>query len=230
MSKIILFGSRKGGVGKTTLTALCANALSSPPFSRSVYVADIDQQQSLIRRRLLDIQSFAEIPPYKIGAPTLAELLGDIAELDRKHEFIFIDHAAKLDNHLPADQQEITKILLIADFLFIPITPGNYSLDSTLDYLKLALKIKAKRTDRPLEVIALVNMSEPRTLDAQELSDQLAELKAMTPIKLLSAELGRYALFRAVDTLTSFYDPESSDKARANFAEFINEFIKIVDQ
>lgn len=230
MSKVILFGSRKGGVGKTTLTALCANALSSPPFKRSVYVADIDQQQSLIRRRLLDIQSFTDIPPYKIAAPTLAELLRDIAELDRNHEFIFIDHAAKLDNHLPADQQEITKLLLLADYLFIPITPGNYTLDSTLDYLKLALKIRARRSERPLEIVALANMSEPRTLDAQELSDQLAELKAVTPIKLMSAELGRYALFRAVDTLTSFYEPKSADKARANFAEFINEFIKIVDQ
>lgn len=229
MSKIILFGNQKGGVGKSTLTSLCANALSLPPFSKSVYIADIDQQQSLIRRRLLDIQSFSDIPPYKIEAPTLTEFLADLPELDKKYDLIFIDHAAKLDNSLPVDQQEITKLLLIADYLFIPIIAGNYALDSTIDYLKLALKVKQHRKERPLIITALSNMSEPRTLDSQELSEELDEIKLVSGIKLMRSALNRYAAFRAVDTLTSFYDKDSSSSVKQNFVNFIDEFISIID-
>lgn len=234
MSKIILFGNQKGGVGKTTLTALCANALSGEPFNRRVFVADIDPQQSLIRRRLADIQSSDVIPPYPLEAKTFAQLQKELPALDRDNDLVFIDAAGKLDAYLPTDQQEITKLLFYVDFLFVPIVPGNFSLDATLEYLKLALKIKAKRQERPLEVVALVNMGEPRTIDDRELAEEIAELKALAPIEVMTTPLNRYALFRATDTLTSFYDGSagypggSVDRARANFADFITEFNQIV--
>ena len=227
MSKIILFGNQKGGVGKSTLTAMAAAALSSEPFSRAVYVADVDPQQSLIRRRLADLRAIDLIPSFKIEFKTLSQLLAEIDQLDQVNDFIFVDAPGKLDNNLPADQQEITKILLLADFLFIPIVPGNFSLDATLDYLKIALKAKARRQERPLEIVALVNMAEPRTLDDRFLIEELEELKAVVNIKFMATRLNRYALFRAADTLGSIYEAGSADKAKANFSEWIEEFIEI---
>lgn len=234
MSKIILFGNQKGGVGKTTLTALCANALSAEPFKQRVFVVDIDPQQSLIRRRLADIQSAEVIPPYPLEAKTFVQLQKELPKIDQDNDLVFIDAAGKLDAYLPTDQQEITKLLFYIDFLFVPIVPGNFSLDATLEYLKLALKIKAKRQERPLEIVTLVNMGEPRTIDDRELAEEIAELKAIAPVITMDTPLNRYALFRATDTLSSFFDPEAantggaSDRARANFAEFIAEFFKIV--
>ena len=229
MSKIALFGSQKGGVGKSTLTALTAAALSSPPFSRRVYVADLDPQQSLIRRRLADLRDFDGIPPYKLEALTLAELLGEVDRLDRDFDLVLLDVHGKLDAHLNADAQEITKLLLLADVLFIPIVPGNFSLDSTLDYLKTALKVKARRADRPLEIFALVNMHEPGTIDARLLGEEIAEIRAMIPaLRVINTPLNRYATFRAIDTLASLYDPTSADKARANFREWIEELAEIL--
>jgi len=229
MGKITLFGSQKGGVGKSTLTALTAAALSSPPFSRRVYVADLDPQQSLIRRRLADLKDFDGIPPYKLEALTLAELLGDIDRLDQAFDLIFLDTHGKLDAHLSPDQQEISKLLLIADVLLVPITPGNFSLDSTLDFLKLAFKTKARRPDRPLEIVALVNMYEPQTIDARLLGEEIEEIRAMIPaLKVIDTPLNRYATFRAIDTLTSLYDTSSADKARANFRAWIEELAEIL--
>lgn len=229
MSKIALFGSQKGGVGKSTLTALTAAALSSPPFSRRVYVADLDPQQSLIRRRLADLRDFDGIPPYKLEALTLAELLGEVDRLDRDFDLVLLDVHGKLDAHLNADAQEITKLLLLADVLLVPITPGNFSLDSTLDYLKTAFKVKARRADRPLEIFALVNMHEPGTIDARLLGEEIAEIRAMIPaLKVIATPLNRYATFRAIDTLASLYDPTSTDKARANFREWIEELAEIL--
>ncbi len=230
MAKIILFGNQKGGVGKSTLTALCAGALSGEPFNKSVYVADLDQQQSLIRRRLADLKSFAEIPPYRLEAKTVAELLADISDLDRRFDLIFIDSAGKLDANLPSDHQEITRLLLLADFLFIPILGGNYALDATLDYLKFAIKIKARRpAERPLEIIGLINMAEPRTLDDRALAEDLAEIRALIPsLRFMSTALNRYAIFRSIDTISSLYEPGAQDRAKANFSAWIAEFIQLI--
>lgn len=231
MGKIILFGNQKGGVGKSTLTALCAGALSAEPFSRSVYVADLDQQQSLIRRRLSDLKTFDGIPPYRLEAKTVAEILADIAELDRRFDLIFIDSAGKLDANLPLEAQEITRLLLLADFLFIPILGGNYALDSTLDYLKFAIKTKARRpADRPLEIIGLVNMAEPRTLDDRALAEDLAEIRAIIPsLRLMETALNRYAIFRSIDTISSLYEPGAQDRAKINFSAWIAEFYSLIE-
>jgi len=229
MGKIILFGNQKGGVGKTTLTALTASALSGDPFLKSVFVADLDTQQSLIRRRLADLKNFSEIPPYRIEAKTVAELLADVNDLDKNYDLIFIDSAGKLDTNLPADQQEITKLLLLADFVFIPIPGGNYALDSTLDYLRFAMKIKAKRIGRPLEIIGLVNMAEPRTIEDKILHEDIVEIKQMIPaLRVMEQPLNRYALYRSVDTLTSIYEPNAQDRAKANFSAWITELYNII--
>jgi chromosome partitioning protein len=229
MAKIALYGSQKGGVGKSTLTALTAAALSSPPFSRRVYVADLDPQQSLIRRRLSDLRDFNGIPPYKLDALTLAELLGEIERLDRDFDLVLLDVHGKLDAHLAPAEQEIAKLLLIADVLLVPITPGNFSLDSTLGYLQTAFRVKARRADRPLEIFALVNMHEPGTIDGKLLSEEIEEIRAMIPaLKVVKTPLNRYASFRAIDTLASLYDPASSDKARANFRAWIEELAQIL--
>lgn len=232
MSKIILFGNQKGGVGKTTLTALCAGALASDPFRRRVFVADLDNQQSLARRRLLDIQAFNEIPPYKIEAPTLAEFLSEVQDLDNRFDLIFIDAAGKLDTNLSADQQEITKLLLLADVLCIPVEPGNYALEATLDYIAIARRIKAKRqADRPLEIIVTINKAEPHTIDDRQLAEEIEEIKLRAPdITFIDTPLRRYTLFRAVSTLESLYSDQGGDKARANFRQWLGELISVIDK
>lgn len=230
MAKIILFGNQKGGAGKSTLTALCAGALSGDPFNQSVFVADLDQQQSLIKRRLADLKSFSDIPPYRLEAKTVAELLADIADLDQRFDFLFIDSAGKLDANLPGEHQEITKLLLLADILFIPILGGNYALDATIDYLKFALKIKARRpAERPLEIIGLVNMAEPRTLEDRALNEDIAEIRALIPsLRFMGTALNRYATFRSIDTISSLYEPNAQDRARANFSVWFAEFYELI--
>ena len=228
MSKIITFANQKGGVGKSTLTSLTATALAQPPFNYSVFVADVDQQQSLARRRLNDLKNSERIPPYKLEFKTMPQLLGELEEIDKAHDFVFIDAPGKLDASLPADRQEITKVLLIADYLFIPIVPGNYTMEATLDFLKVALRIKAQRKERPLDVYALVNMAEPRTIDDVFLREELEELKALINISTMEAPLNRYTLYRAADTLESIYEADSKDKAKAKFAEWLEEFISLI--
>lgn len=228
MSKVITFANQKGGVGKSTLTSLTASALSQEPFNYSVFVADVDQQQSLARRRLSDLQNSERIPPYKLEFKTLPQLVSELEEIDQANDLVFIDAPGKLDASLPADRQEITKVILIADYLFIPFTPGNYAMEATLDFLKVALRIKAQRKERPLKIFGLVNMAEPRTLDDVFLRGELEELRSVVNIEFMETPLNRYALYRAADTIESIYEDESKDKAKAKFSDWLEEFISLI--
>jgi len=232
MAKIIAIGNQKGGTGKTTVTCLVANALSSEPFNLRVFVADCDPQQSIIRRRLADQQQTADLAPYRVAFfNSLAELQREVEQIDRDHDVVFIDLPGRLDTHRPADQQEITKFLQYVDLLLVPFTPGNYALESTLDYLRTVLKIAATRssTPRPLSVVGFANMYEGgRTLDDQALVDEIADLQTVVKIHFMESKLQRYALFRNVDTFTSFYSPGAADKAQSNFSAFLDELKKII--
>ncbi len=226
MSKIIMFGNQKGGVGKTTLTCLCANAMSTAPFSETVVVVDADKQQSIVKRRLADLQYFDGETPYQVSQMTIGDFQNKnrgIYKLVQDHAYVFVDVAGKLDTNMSVEEQEITKYLQYVHYLFIPFVPGNYSLESSTDYLKTVLKLKAKRdkSGRPLEIIGFVNMSEAQTLDDRFLLEEIEELKVMVNIRWMEAPLSRYALFRNVDTLTSFYAPKSKDRAAIKFHKVV---------
>lgn len=230
-----MFGNQKGGVGKTTLTCLCANALSSKPFSENVAVVDADKQQSIVKRRLADLQYFDGETPYQVSQMTIGDFQNKnrgIYKLVQDHNIVLVDVAGKLDTNVGVEEQEITKYLQYVHYLFIPFVPGNYSLESTTDYLKTVLKLKAQRdkAGRPLEIVGFVNMSESQTLDDRFLMEEMEELKVMINIRWMEASLNRYALFRNVDTLTSFYAPQSKDRAAANFTKWFNEFNKIISE
>jgi chromosome partitioning protein len=230
-----MFGNQKGGVGKTTLTCLCANAMSAAPFSETVVVVDADKQQSIVKRRLADLQYFDGETPYQVSQMTIGDFQNKnrgIYKLVQDHAYVFVDVAGKLDTNMSVEEQEITKYLQYVHYLFIPFVPGNYSLESSTDYLKTVLKLKAKRdkTGRPLEIIGFVNMSEAQTLDDRFLLEEIEELKVMVNIRWMESPLSRYALFRNVDTLTSFYAPKSKDRAAINFTKWFDEFNKITSE
>ena len=156
MSKIIVFGSRKGGVGKSTLTVLTANALSCPPFSKAVTVIDTDGQKSISRLRLMDSEDFAEVMPYEVLNYNVPTFEKHIKGIDERNDFVFVDVAGKLDTTLSVDQQEISRVINYVDYLFIPFVAGNFALESTLDYLRFVLQFQAKRKTegRPFEIVS----------------------------------------------------------------------------
>ena len=226
MAMIITVATQKGGVGKTTVTALLANALSAAPFNYRVFVADCDPQQSLIRRRLSDQRDNPDAtPPYKIEAMTLPALQSEIKALNEANDFILIDLPGRLDSNSATDQHTIAKYLQYPDILLLPFTPGNYSMESTLEYLRFSMKVRQQRstTPRKLVLIGFVNQYEGRTVDDRVLIESIEELRTVVNVPFLNSKLQRLALFRNVDTFTSFYDATTTDKAKANFTAFFNE-------
>jgi cellulose biosynthesis protein BcsQ len=231
MAKIITVGNQKGGVGKSTICALLANALAAAPFSLAVTVLDVDAQRSLLRQRLADLEQYKGKTPYPIEAATIEDVKHNLPALDKSQDVVLIDAPGRLDSSLPGDQQIALQLVAISDVLLIPFVPGNFALESSLDFLKAALKTKAARANdaRPLAVIGLVNMFEgSRTNDDKFLLDELTELRSLVNIPFVGTELNRYALFRITDTLESYYQPGSADKARQNFTLFIDELAQLL--
>jgi len=226
MSKIIVFGSRKGGVGKSTLSVLTANALSCPPFNKKVTVIDTDGQKSISKLRLMDSEDFDGILPYEVLNYNVPTFERNIKDIDNRNDFVIVDVAGKLDTSISVDQQEISRVINYVDYLFIPFVAGNFALDSTLDYLKFVLQFQAKRKaeGRPFKIIGFVNLHRQRTRNSKFLVSEIDQLKNMVNIPFMETPLKEYTLFRDADTLESYYSKTSSDNAKSNFTAWMDEF------
>ena len=198
MSKIIAFGNQKGGVGKTTCTALTANALSQSPFNLNVIIIDIEQQKSLSTARQLDKDFYNKKPPYKILSLDVETFERDVRELDNTNDIILIDTGRRLDK----DNLSQERVLAYCDYLFIPFVSGNYNLDSSLDYLKFVLGIRERRSSNPrqLKLIGFINRYRARSRARRALSSEIEDLKKFANIEFMRNNLNDYSLFSEIDT------------------------------
>lgn len=230
MSKIISFGNQKGGVGKSVLTTLCANVLSQAPYNYKVCVVDCDKQKSIIGARNVDKHNYKGEFPYIVYNMTVPELQQKIRILDRTHHYVLIDAPGKLDKDLPTDQQEISKILLYLDYLFLPFKAGVFNLDATLIYLEFVRKIQKVRKNSPrkIEVHGLVNMFRSRSRVNRHLMQEIDEIKSFANIPFMENKLKSYTLFEGINTYQSLYNANTKNTAKINFTAWFNEFYKII--
>ncbi len=228
MSKIVAFGNQKGGVGKSTVVALTANALSQAPFNINLCVIDCDRQQSLVEARGFEADDSTEVP-YPIFSMTVKELQNKIYDLDQLYDLILIDTAGRLDHKATVENQEITKALMYADYLFIPFRAGSFNLDASLEYLKVSLELQKLRakSERPLVLNAFVNMYRDRSKSNAFLISEIEHLRT-EGVPFMMCRLRNYTLFEETDTLTSLYDVNANNKGKLNFTVWLNEFVKIL--
>jgi chromosome partitioning protein len=229
MAKFIVFGNQKGGIGKTTLAVLTATGLSQDPFNKKVLLIDNDNQQSAIRLRQYDNEHYEEeVPPYFIKGMTYQKIVESIKDIDQEYDYVFIDTPGKLDHNLPPEQQEVTKILLLTDFLFMPFKGGALNLDATTDYVKILLKAQKHRaeTDRPLNIYGVLNFYKERSRINRELKEELEYLKKHAGLEFLNTPFKQYVAYEYIDTYKSMYDKKSLEPAKKNYTTFLNEFYK----
>jgi cellulose biosynthesis protein BcsQ len=229
MAKIIMFGNQKGGVGKSLCGMMTATAISQAPFGFKTCVVDIDDQKSIFHARNIDIQSYPEgtTEPYDILPMNVADLQKRIGELDKKYQLIIIDAAGKLDANAEVNQQEITKSLMYVDFLFMPFVAGTFNFTASYQYFEFVKQVQLARQlqTRPLRVAAFVNMYRSRSRSNAFL---LQDLESLDDTPKMSVYLNDYAVFKDADSITSLYDSLSTDTAKLNFSEWLNELTKII--
>lgn len=228
MSKIVAFGNQKGGVGKSTVIAMTANALSQKPFNIKLCVVDCDRQKSISEARAFDLED-DEAVHYPVYSMSVDELQNKIHDLDKEFDLILLDTAGRLDHNVAVEKQETTKALMYADYLFIPFRAGSFNLEASIEYLKIADKLKGIRsnTQRPLQYYGFINMYKDRSKTNAFLVSEIEHLRSEN-VPFMLCRLRNYTLFEEIDTRTSYYDVNSNNKAKLNFTVWINEFIKIL--
>ncbi|MGH1337878.1 MAG: ParA family protein [Aureispira sp.] len=228
MGKIVAFGNQKGGVGKSTVVALTANALAQAPFNINLCVVDTDRQRSLTEARDFDVEE-GDTSPYPIYGMSVEELQDQIYELDKKYDLIILDTAGRLDHRVAVEQQQITKALMYADYLFIPFRAGSFNLEASMEYLKMAHSLEQLRStsERPLHYMGFINFYKDRSKNNAFLVSEIAHLQEQG-MRFMNCHLRHYTLFEEIDTLTSYYNVNTTNKAKLNFTVWLNEWLKII--
>lgn len=212
MALKIAFTNQKGGCGKSTSTLLCANAFSSDPFNHNVAVLDMDRQKSLLTAR-----SYEDRDKY-IYPIIQADNLDDIGKYNNDYDLLFIDVAGRIDDKLHT-------LLNNIDLLFIPFTPGTFSLDSTLSFIEYVTNYR-KEKNAIFEVYAFINMYSETLRNHQFLKLEYDKAAEQYDMKFMRTRLKRSTLFEDLETHGSFYDENSSNKAKLNCTIWLNEIYK----
>jgi chromosome partitioning protein len=155
----ITIAQAKGGVGKTTLAVSLAGELSRRGCD--VALVDSDPQRSA--------SQWAEpgnlhFPVYEIGLAT--ETVANWANTvrDIRAECLVIDTAPSA--------RELGASIALADLILVPCTASGLDLEATQRTLAIIEAVRDRRT-RPIRVILVPNRIDRRTLEGQQLYEEL---------------------------------------------------------
>ncbi|OOG19634.1 hypothetical protein BWD42_06905 [Sphingobacterium sp. CZ-UAM] len=134
---VILIGNQKGGAGKSTLTLLLANYLTSV-HEEKVTVLDMDYQQS-VSSKYEKAKILENEPPYEIVAVDLAQFPILLKVLTKSpKEIVLIDLPGKMDD------DGLIPVILSGDIILCPFNYDEFSVDSTLLFAMVVQKIHSR--------------------------------------------------------------------------------------
>jgi chromosome partitioning protein len=152
---VIVFASRKGGTGKSTLAAHLASHVHKP--NRPCLLVDADPQGSLtLWHRLRESGE----PPLKNGLRGITSILS-AAERDNV-EWVFVDTP-------PIISAAVTEMIRAATLVIIPARPGVFDLNAVKETIDVA-----RRARRPYAVV--INAAPPKRLEEE--SPMVVEARA----------------------------------------------------
>lgn len=179
---IVLFGSSKGGTGKTTMATNIAQLRVSA--GHDVLLLDMDKQESSTAWLEFRADNDADLAlpalvtkhrkNLKAGENTKSAaklLLHELRDLAKRYDDIIID----VGGH---DSLELRCALTIADKAYLPFQPSSVDL-LTLEHLNDTLIEEAFISNEKLECYGFVNCapSNPNETDAKETQEAIAEFE-----------------------------------------------------
>ncbi|NJL07860.1 MAG: ParA family protein [Methylacidiphilales bacterium] len=161
MTRIIAFAQRKGGTGKTTLAVSIAGELSYRGCK--VDLIDADPQKSAwawaVPRNLPFPVWQIELRPGSIG-----EWVQNVKTIES--EFMVIDTAP--------NEQALEAAIALAHLVVIPCSPSGLDIDVTRQALSIIAAARERRAT-PIDVILVPNRVDARTLEGQQLVEELEQ-------------------------------------------------------
>ena len=153
MGKIVIVGNQKGGVGKSTITAMIASHLFK--LEKKVLVIDGDDlQQSLSK-----IREREGGESYELVKSTTREIPGVVDNLKNIYDYIFIDIPGNLK------QEGVVNTLLICDKVVVPVSLSELDIDSTKDFIGFL------KNTVEVDIIGVFNKVNIQTVEYRQVKD-----------------------------------------------------------
>ncbi len=176
--KVIVVGSTKGGVGKTTIALNIAIARAMQ--GRDVWLIDADLQGTA--STALTIRGEAGKLPAIATAhyPEGSALRTQLQHQRDKFQDIIIDAGGR-------DSTALRAALFIADLVLVPFQPRSIDVWAVADISALIDRARAERTDGGPEALGFLNLADTSGSDNKEAADALADYPTIkyldTPIR-----------------------------------------------
>ena len=207
---IILIGSEKGGVGKSTLATNLAAFLATQ--NKNVMLVDADRQSTSANwaqdRQATDLAKVNCVRQYDNIKDTLLAL-------KPLFDYVIVDCQGR-------DSRELRTGLLAADIAITPFRPSQWDLD-TLPYMTSVLR-EAKDYNVNLISFAVITMSptNPHINELKQAQDYFAEFPQ---IKLLETIINDRKVYRDAASMGRGVIELDNDKAKDEIINFAGEIL-----
>jgi len=195
---IILVGSKKGGVGKSTIATNIAAILISR--SKEVVLVDADRQ-STSSNWADDRENTSN--PQLVCIQKYENIKKTLQDLNNKYEYVVVDcHGG--------DAVELRSGLLVADILIVPCQPSQPDIDTIpmmLDIVERVIEINEN-----LQICCVITRASTNP-NVTELSDTRIALKRYKNLRLLDSVLYERKVYR--DAISIGYGVVEMDNGKA---------------
>ncbi len=203
---IITIASLKGGVGKSTITQNMAVCFAHMGYK--VAIVDADTNQSCVKWSANRPEDAPVI--FTAGYSDGRELSANIRPLNQNYDIVLIDGT-------PSLSKMTSKILLVADLVFIPILPSLLDLWATQDFLE---RVKDAEEERGKKVPTYFIVNQ---ITQTNLSKEFLEVLSKTEVPVLETTLRSRVSYReAIITGIGVFEGKDA-KAREEITVLANE-------
>lgn len=207
---IIVIGSQKGGVGKSTLAINIASWLALK--SKDVVLVDADVQATSARwasdRQEVNLPVIHSLQKY-------GDIKNTLKDLDKRYDFVVVDVAGK-------DSKELRTGMLAADILIVPFRPSQMDLD-TIVHLDGVID-NVKDFNDSLKVYAVLNLS-PTNPSITEVDDAKEYLTEYPNFHLLKTIIRERKVYRDTVSLGKGVMDVKHEKANIEINDLMNEVL-----
>lgn len=208
---IILIGSEKGGVGKSTLATNISALLTEK--GKDVILVDADRQSTSANWA----QDRLETNKKKIECVRQYENIKQTLQgLDTRYDIVVVDCQGR-------DSKELRTGLLAAHISITPFRPSQWDLDTLPTMAEMISD--AKDLNPNLTAYAVITMS-PTNPQINELSQARACFKNYPMIKLIDTPICDRKVYRDAGSLGLGVNEMNNDKATMEISDMVKEIMK----
>mgnify|MGYP000491652459 FL=1 len=185
---IILVGSQKGGVGKSTISVNLSAALATQ--GKDVVLVDTDRQSS--SSNWSEDRSENSQLPIVNCVQKYDNIRASLVDLNGRYEYVIVDAAGR-------DSRELRTGLVAADILLMPVRPSQFDLDTIPTMRDMVADVK-EELNPELKFFAVLSMG-PTNPVINESEDARNFLNEYPEISLLSTIIRERKVYR--DSISS---------------------------